>query len=283
MTMMLPRDHFARGGAAGLVRFWAERYARRLKRTSDALPNRLTRWTSRIVLAWAAFFLLASVPRILFAPTPVLDAGDFLALALPYLLIALAPLVGYHIARSSFPPGIITAQPEIRLSFYGKWRKLDIMQARANPLFGPAGFMASLLVGLLLNIVLRALEFLAAVPALNGHAPLWGQTLFYWMALDVVVMSFWYMVCFVMALRTVPLFPRMLLFAWLMDIGAQLLIANQVGAMPDLPPAVATSLHALLYGNVQKVLISACVWLPYLILSDRVNVTYRQRIAKRSA
>jgi hypothetical protein len=34
----------------------------------------------------------------------------------------------------------------------------------------------------------------------------------------------------------------------------------------------------MLEGNLKKVLISAAIWLPYLILSDRVNVTYRQRI-----
>jgi hypothetical protein len=35
---------------------------------------------------------------------------------------------------------------------------------------------------------------------------------------------------------------------------------------------------ALVHGNIAKVLISAFVWLPYLILSDRVNITYRQRV-----
>jgi len=30
--------------------------------------------------------------------------------------------------------------------------------------------------------------------------------------------------------------------------------------------------------NVEKVLISICVWLPYLLLSKRVNVTYRHRV-----
>ncbi len=137
--------------------------------------------------------------------------------------------------------------------------------------------MASMLIGLLLNVVLRSFEFLIAVPALGSQAPGWGQALFQLMAADVAVMSFFYMVCFVMALRNVPLFPRMLIFTWSLDILAQLIIARQLGAMGDLPMPVAASLGSLLYGNIQKVLISIFVWLPYLMLSERVNVTYRHR------
>ena len=51
------------------------------------------------------------------------------------------------------------------------------------------------------------------------------------------------------------------------------------GAFVDLVPAdVANALQSLLEGNIKKVLISGLVWLPYLILSDRVNVTFRQRV-----
>jgi hypothetical protein len=34
----------------------------------------------------------------------------------------------------------------------------------------------------------------------------------------------------------------------------------------------------MLTGNVKKVLISMALWLPYLLLSTRVNVTYRHRV-----
>jgi hypothetical protein len=34
----------------------------------------------------------------------------------------------------------------------------------------------------------------------------------------------------------------------------------------------------LLDNNVKKVLISAALWLPYLLLSRRVNVTFRHRL-----
>jgi hypothetical protein len=70
----------------------------------------------------------------------------------------------------------------------------------------------------------------------------------------------------------------MLLFAWGLDILVQLAIARTVSPLAGLPTPVAASLQDLLEGNIGKVLISAFVWVPYLLLSDRVNVTYRQRV-----
>jgi hypothetical protein len=252
-------------------------YAGRLQARSAAVPRTLNRKIGAIATAWLIVFGLASVLRLLFPASPFAGMGDFLATALPYLLIALAPIAGYRIAAGSFPDGVITAQPDIRLAIYGKWRRLSVLDARANPAFGPTGFMASLLIGLLLNVVLRSFEFLTAMPAVSGGAPAWSQALFHLMAADVVIMSFFYMICYVLALRSVPLFPRMLLFAWALDIAAQMFIANQIAAMPGLPLMVAEPLKDLLYGNIQKVFISMFVWLPYLILSERVNITYRQR------
>jgi hypothetical protein len=137
--------------------------------------------------------------------------------------------------------------------------------------------MVSLMIGMLLNIPIRTLEFLAAVPAMNDNAPAWGTVLFQIMAFDVILMNFVYAVCFVMALRSVPLFPRMLGFAWLFDIAMQFVIAHRVGLESDLPPMVGTALEQLLNGNVTKVLISVAIWMPYLLLSERVNVTFRAR------
>lgn len=260
------------------IRKYLARHAVTLRRRSRAIPRVLGRRMGAIALAWLLVFLLASLPRILLAPTPIHGPRDLLELALPYLLVALAPIAGYMLASGSFPLGRIPPQPVVRLAIYGRWRALDPRAARSSPVFGPAGFMASLLIGLLLNVVMRSFEFLLALPALNHHAPAWGTTLFHLMAADVVVMSFFYMVCFVMALRSVPLFPRMLLFVWALDILAQLIIARQLGGAAHLPGTVAQPLMNLLEGNISKVLISAFVWLPYLLLSDRVNVTYRQRI-----
>jgi len=57
-----------------------------------------------------------------------------------------------------------------------------------------------------------------------------------------------------------------------------MLTAQIVAGTPGLPLVVADSLHSLLEGNVKKVLISVGLWLPYLLLSRRVNVTYRHRV-----
>jgi hypothetical protein len=81
-----------------------------------------------------------------------------------------------------------------------------------------------------------------------------------------------------MALRRVALFPRFLALVWLLDLTAQLLVAQAATAV-GLPPSVAGALHGLLALNVQKVLISVALWAPYLILSKRVNVTFRHRVA----
>ena len=140
------------------------------------------------------------------------------------------------------------------------------------------GLMASLIAGILVNIPVRCFEYLGAVPAMAGQVPEWAHSIAFAMTADVVVMSFFYMVCFVMALRSVPLFPRMLVFVWILDILMQFAIARQVSAAPNLPPDVAVALFQLLHGNIQKVMISVFVWLPYLIVSARVNVTFRRRV-----
>lgn len=112
-----------------------------------------------------------------------------------------------------------------------------------------------------------------AIPATSAHAPDWALATFGLTAVDLIVMNFFYMAAFVMALRSVPLFPRMLLFVWLIDRAMQLAIATELGHLGSLPGVVAQPLAKLLEGNLQKVPISIAIWLPYLMLSDRVNVT----------
>ena len=82
-----------------------------------------------------------------------------------------------------------------------------------------------------------------------------------------------------MALRSVPWFPRFLLLVWGVDVTAQIGIAHFVGSAPNLPVPVGDAMGDLLSGNLKKVAISAAIWLPYLLLSERVNLTYRSRIA----
>jgi hypothetical protein len=66
---------------------------------------------------------------------------------------------------------------------------------------------------------------------------------------------------------------------WGVDLMAQMGIAELVTRIGDVPHAVELSLAGLLEGNVKKVLISAALWLPYLLLSERVNITFRNRIS----
>lgn len=265
-------EKMAKMAQAGLLRYFAGLEAR-----SAIIPRLLTRHISAIAAAWIAVFTLACLPRVLFPATPVHGLSDLLEIVLPYMLVGAAPLAGYLVACRAFPRGLKTAQPDIRMSIFGRWRRLSVIDARAHPAFGPVGFMASLLVGMMLNVVIRSFEFLLAIPALNSHAPDWGIALFHMMTLDVVILSFFYMACFVLALRAVPWFPRLLVFTWGLDIIMQMAIARQIGSMADLPLAVAAPLQDLLHGNLTKVLISIAVWAPYLILSERVNVTYRLR------
>jgi hypothetical protein len=98
------------------------------------------------------------------------------------------------------------------------------------------------------------------------------------MTIDVVLLTSLYVIAFVAALRRVPSFPRLLAAIWLLDLGMQIATARLVGAMPGLPPNVAGALQSLLEGNVCKALVSVALWLPYLMLSKRVNVTYRHRV-----
>lgn len=227
---------------------------------------------------WGLTIVALGLAKLALSPLPLGGIAGGLTTLLPFLLVAVSPIAGYRVATGSFPRGLLNAQPAVRFCRYGSWRPVDPITARQSAAFGPAGFMASLLVGILLNVPFRSAEFLMAVPAIAPGAPGWAHVLMAAMTVDVVAMNFFYMVCFVMALRAVPLFPRMLLFAWAVDITLQLAIAGHVARTPGLPQDVAAGLENLLRGNVQKVLISAFVWLPYLILSERVNLTFRQRV-----
>jgi hypothetical protein len=250
-----------------------------LYRQSVSLIAALEHRANAILLGWTIIASLLFGLRAAFTPAPVDGWMSALETLLPYVLVISAPVAAWFIGNALFRSGQLYQPPAIRLARYGKWRNVDCLSARAHPAFGPTGIMASLVLGMLLNVPVRSLEFLAAVPALNSNAPLWGQMLLGAMTLDVMVMNFFYVLAFIMALRSVPWFPRFLLAVWCVDIFSQLAIANYVGTAPHLPHGVGKAMASLLESNIQKVMISIVVWLPYLLLSERVNLTYRQRIA----
>lgn len=256
-----------------------------IQRVSQALHRKSIRIVAgldvnlrSIALWWIVLISFACGVRLAFAATHIDPGLDALTNALPYTAVVIAPVATLFFALRLFPHGAVYAQPAIRLARYGKWRRLDCLQARTLPSFGATGLMASLLVGMLLNVPVRTAEFLTAIPALGSHAPGWFQALFHIMVADVVIMSSLYVFAFVMAIRLVPYFPRFLLLVWGADLAAQIGIAKLVAEVPGVPATVEVALLAMLQGNLDKVLISAAVWLPYLILSERVNVTYRQRM-----
>ena len=254
----------------------------------DAMKTRLFRQSVRLVtpledksrlllLGWTIVVAAACLLRIAFPVTPATGITDALILYVPHMLILTSPFFAYWAANALLPRGTEFAQPAIRLARLGRWRPLNALSARDHPAFGPVGIMASLLIGMLLNVPIRTAEFMTAVPAMTGSAPLWGQMIYMAMATDLIAMNFLYTLCFFMALRRHPFFPRMLLLTWGLDVASQILVANYVGSAPFLPTSVAASIAPLLDSNLKKAAISIAIWLPYLLLSERVNVTYRWR------
>lgn len=234
----------------------------------------------RIVAIWILAAAFACGLRLAFPATPY-DGTPWASGVsfLPYLLVIGLPVATLLFGLKLFPMGQVHAQPAFRLAQIGHWRKIDCLQAREMSQFGLYGVMASLLLGIILNVPVRTLEFLGSVPALGSFSPPWFVSLYSVMLADVVILSSLYMFAFAMALRLAPLFPRFLVLVWGVDLLAQLGIAHMVSRIDAVPYAVDMALLNLLTGNMKKVLISAALWLPYLLLSERVNITFRHRVS----
>ena len=252
--------------------------ASKLQRRSVALVGTLNHGHRALLLWWTIVASLACGIRLSAASFPSLPFQAQLASALPYVLVIGAPIASFLLALHWFRDGDHMLQPRIRLARYGRWHDLRRHEARQLPLYGVTGIMASLILGILINIPVRTLEFLAAIPALGAAPPAWFGSLFALMLLDVVMLSSLYAIAAVAALRHVPLFPRLLAAIWLLDIGMQMVIAEVMIGVVNLPSKVALALQPLLEGNIDKVLISVALWAPYLLLSKRVNLTFRRRI-----
>jgi len=252
------------------------RYETRLRGRASGLLLSLEGRLDRIMQGWLLLAGLACAARIATSP---FHATIGIGGVLPLLLLILAPFASMVLALRWFADGDSQPQPRTRLALIGRWRSVGAEEARRHHLYGAGGIMVSLLVGILLNVPIRALEYLAAIPPIAGPVPEWLTVLHTMMTLDVVLLTSLYTIAFVAALRRVPLFPRLLVAIWAVDLAMQLIVAQAVVSTPGLPPAVADALQALIDGNVKKVLISVGLWLPYLLMSRRVNVTYRHRVA----
>lgn len=249
--------------------------SQKMRTRSASLLVTLDNKLDRILFWWLIIAGSASIARIALTPhkLPMAPLSAFAS----YMLLVVAPFASTLLALRWFSDGDRHPQPSLRLARVGKWKSLSRDQAQAHPLYGTTGIMVSLLVGMMLNVPVRAAEYFAAMDPLPAAAPHWLSVLHFAMTLDVVLFGSLYMIAFVAALRRMPLFPRLLLVIWLADLTMQLATAQMVSAT-HIPAPVADAVHTLLIGNVKKVLISIGLWLPYLLLSTRVNVTFRHRI-----
>lgn len=249
-----------------------------LQRRSVVLVERLDAGHRQILFYWTVVASFACGVRLAAGSFSSLPVPSQIISGLPYVLIVGAPIVSVLLAFHWFRDADRMPQPAIRLARFGKWRQVTHTEAKRYAYFGVTGIMASLLLGILLNIPVRALEFLAAMPTLGAAPPAWFGTLYGLMFLDVVLFSSLYAIAFVAGLRRMPLFPRLLAVIWAFDVLMQIGIARAMGQVEHLPATVSTALFSLLLGNLQKVLISFALWAPYLLLSRRVNATFRHRL-----
>ena len=260
---------------------YRERLTARLTAESHRVANFIDRRLTALLGGWVVLTIIAGGIRLLMlqAALPKLARFETMAgLVITYLFVAAAPVAGYALTRGSFPSGKAVKQPSVRLARIGRWVDLTPVEAHQQPNFGVAGLLVSLVAGLLLSLTMRSAEYWLAMPAVPDGAAPWALALFRIMTFDLIFISFLYAVCITMALRAVPLFPRMLAYTWLCDVLMQVAIARYTINAGGLPSEVAGPLQAFLLANVKKVLISVMIWLPYLLVSNRVNLTFRQRV-----
>ena len=238
--------------------------SQRLSAKSATLLVSLDTRLDRIMQTWLLVAGLACAARIAFSP---MNGPIGLDSLLPYILLILAPFASIVLALRWFADGDRQAQPEIR-GPSGTLEDGDAMRGAASFALWRGrdhGFAACWNAH---QRAFSALEYLGAMPAITGVVPPWLDILHTMMTLDVVLMSSLYAIAFVAALRHAPMFPRLVVAIWGLDLTMQLVTAELVAGTPGLPVSVAEALHNLLDGNVKKVLISIGLWLPYLLLSS---------------
>lgn len=253
----------------------------RLVSESARVAGFLDRNFSVMLGGWAAltlFFGAMRLAALIIAHPQLARVALITDLIVSYALIAAAPLAAYALIARSFPKDKLPGQPAIRLCHFGKWSSVSPTEARDRPEFGMSGLLVSLVAGLVLSISMRMIEYFLAMPAVPYMAPDWAVAMFRLMTFDLVLFAFLYTICIGMALRAAPLFPRMLCYTWACDLLMQLAIARHMAGIAGLPIDVAQALEPYVLVNIKKTLISVVIWLPYLIVSNRINLTFRLRV-----
>jgi hypothetical protein len=274
MSTMRAIDHFRSDAAQRLI-MESRRVAAFLDRRMNVV---LAGWVL-VTLALAGLKL-----TLLIAAHPKLAHAHLLASLVGfYLLVAMAPVLGFIVVDTIFPKGRQAAQPTFRLCRVGRWVNVPAADARQKENFGMSGLLVSLVAGLCVSIALRMAEYFLSMPAVPDTAPAWAVAMFRIMTFDLIYFSFLYSICIAMALRAVPLFPRMLCYTWLCDLLMQIAIARFTVGVGGLPDEVSSALQPYLLVNIKKILISVVIWFPYLVVSRRINLTFRQRMKPSKA
>lgn len=224
----------------------------RLQQRAATLLRWLDRRAPLLPLAWVAVAGTGSAVRL------AGQYGDPLAW-IPYALFVLGPALVLHL-------GLRTMDGRVAPTAIAR-----------HPLYGAGGLMLSLLLALAAAVLLRGLSFLTAIPASGSDSSAWLGTLHFWLTTDATLACSLYALAFAAGLRRSAHFPALLASAWAIDLAMQLAMAGSADGMM-LPPAVADAFHLLLRGNLTRLLVSVGIWLPYLLLSERVAVTYRHEL-----
>ncbi|MBB4615662.1 hypothetical protein [Novosphingobium taihuense] len=241
--------------------------------------TKITAWACQretaIIAAWV--LLVGGVAAIKAANpiNPPRDAAESIALLLPFLVVAAAPVLGYRLGTSLFAS---RQQPALRLAIYGNWRPATPAELGKGEQGWRSFAWFSLVSGILLNVPFRAFEYLTSIPAVTSNDPMWAHILQRAFTIDCALACFAYAMCFAAAVQRSPLFARALVAAWLIDVALQAMIAVQVGQAPGIPAYLIEPMNALLAMNVKKVAISISIWLPYLLISDNLNLLLRKRV-----
>ncbi|WP_152569546.1 MULTISPECIES: hypothetical protein [Sphingomonas] len=233
----------------------AAAWSRTLQARGNALLAVLERHAPRLALAWLAIAGAGSALRLSG------HYGDPFAW-LPYAVFTLVPALALTAGLALFGGRI--APPVL---------------AR-HPLYGAGGLMLSLLLALLAAILLRGLSFLTAIPAAGADSSPWLGALHSWLTADATLACSLYAIAFAAGLRRSGHFPALLASAWAIDLAMQVIMTGAARGMM-LPPEVAAAFTLLLHGNLTRVLVSLAIWMPYLLLSRRVAITYRHEYPAR--
>lgn len=241
--------------------------------------SRITAWAKQretaIIAAWIVLVAAIAAFKALTPINPPRSMAEGIGLMLPFLAIAAAPVLGYRFGTALFAS---RQQPAMRLAVYGQWRAATPAELGKGEQGWRSFAWFSLVSGILLNVPFRAFEYLTSIPAVTSADPMWAHVIQRAFTIDCAVACFAYAMCFAAAVQRSPLFARALVAAWLIDVALQSMIAVQVGNAPGVPAFLLEPMNALLAMNLKKVAISMSIWLPYLLISDNLNLLLRRRV-----